>query len=250
MAAQAPPEECPEPEEWMATYADAITLLMAFFVLFFSISKVDGGKFDSVAESLNETMSSKARTSDRVTLEKDLADIIEMEGAQEVMEIGSAGEGTITLELDSGAFFKPGGAELLDQAIPVLKSIYEEFASPIYKKFNISIEGHTDNDPINSFKFPSNWELSTGRASTVVRFMIKEGMKKNRLKATGFGDTQPKLPNNDEEGNPIQENKVANRRVVMRISRSPIYEEVKVPEFRRTGEDRNTGKPASSKMLN
>ena len=69
MAAQQ--EECPpEAEAWMATYADAITLLMAFFVLFFSISKVDGGKFDSVAESLNATMSSKARSSDRVELRK------------------------------------------------------------------------------------------------------------------------------------------------------------------------------------
>ncbi|MDC0196424.1 OmpA family protein [Gammaproteobacteria bacterium] len=249
MAAPAQDEECPEVEEWMATYADAITLLMAFFVLFFSISKVDGGKFDSVAESLNETMSSKARSSDRVELEKDLADIVEEEGAQEVIQVGKSGEGTITLELDSGAFFKPGGAELLDQAIPVLKSIYEEFASPIYQKFNISIEGHTDDDPISSFKFPSNWELSTGRASTVVRFMITEGMKKNRLKATGYGDTQPKLPNKDTDGNPITENKLANRRVVMRISRSPIFEEVKVPEFRREGLDR-TVRPADSKMLN
>ena len=243
-------EECPpEAEAWMATYADAITLLMAFFVLFFSISKVDGGKFDSVAESLNGTMSSKERTSDRIELEKDLADIVEEEGAQEVVQIGKSGEGAITLELDSGAFFKPGGAELLDQAIPVLKSIYEEFASPIYKKFNISIEGHTDDDPISSFKFPSNWDLSTGRASTVVRFMITEGMKKNRLKATGYGDTQPKLPNRDAEGDPIVKNQVANRRVVMRVSRSPIFEEVKVPEFRREGLDRKV-RPASSKMLN
>jgi chemotaxis protein MotB len=249
MAAQQQEECPPEAEAWMATYADAITLLMAFFVLFFSISKVDGGKFDSVAESLNETMSSKARTSDRVELEKDLADIVEEEGAQEVVQIGNAGEGTITLELDSGAFFKPGGAELLDQAIPVLKSIYEEFASPIYEKFNVSIEGHTDDDPISSFKFPSNWELSAGRASTVVRFMIKEGMKKSRLKATGYGDTQPKLPNKDADGNPIAENMIANRRVVMRISRSPIFEEVKVPEFRREGLDRRV-RPATSKMLN
>ena len=74
-------------------------------------------------------------------------------------------------------------------------------------------------------------------------------MKKNRLKATGYSDTQPKLPNKDPEGNPIKANMIANRRVVMRISRSPIFEEVKVPEFRREGLDRKV-KPASSKMLN
>ena len=65
MAAQQ--EECPpEAEAWMATYADAITLLMAFFVLFFSISKVDGGKFDSVAESLNATKIGRASCRERV----------------------------------------------------------------------------------------------------------------------------------------------------------------------------------------
>jgi len=145
------------------------------------------------------------------------------------------------LELDGGAFFKPGSADLTDQAVPVLKSIHEELASPIYQSFNISIEGHTDDDPINSLKFPSNWELSSGRASTVVRFMITEGMRNTRLKATGFADTRPKFPNRDAQGAPLIDNMIANRRVVLRINRKPIYQVVKIPKFRRKkGDDKKT----------
>jgi chemotaxis protein MotB len=238
MSAPPAPAEEEDKEEWMATYADAITLLMAFFVLFFSFSKVDEERYDSVAEGLNKNMASEQRQSKRQDLEADIQDIILQEGAEEVVEVGTGADGSITLQLDSGAFFKPGTADLTTQAIPVLTSIHEEFTSPIYQNFNVSIEGHTDDDPMNSFKYPSNWELSAGRASTVVRFMIAKGMKKKRLKATGFGDTQPKVPNRDAEGKPIRENMIANRRVIMRISRNPIYQEIRVPQFRRSAADK------------
>ena len=230
MPAQPPEEE--DKEEWMATYADAITLLMAFFVLFFSFSKVDEEKFDSVAEGLNKNMASQERRSERKELEKELAEIIIQEGADEVAKVGTDADGSITLELGGGAFFKPGGAELADQAIPVLTSIYEELASPIYQSFNISVEGHTDDDPINSPFFPSNWELSAARASTVVRFMVTNGIKKTRLKAIGMSDTQPKVPNRDEDGTPIKENMIENRRVMLRISRNPVYFAPTIPKFR------------------
>ena len=151
-------------------------------------------------------------TSDRVELEKDLADIVEEEGAQEVVQIGNAGEGTITLELDSGAFFKPGGAELLDQAIPVLKSIYEEFASPIYEKFNVSIEGHTDDDPISSFKFPSNWELSVARAIKVAKIMMQNGVQSNRINVAGYGEFRPLVANNSKN------NREKNRRIELKLT--------------------------------
>jgi len=227
------PQQEEASEDWLVTYADAITLLMAFFVLFFSFSKVDLEIYDQVAAGLNENMASKERKDDKNELEEDLRDILIQEGAEEAVKVGTDADGSITLELDGGAFFKPGSADLTDQAVPVLKSIHEELASPIYLSFNISIEGHTDDDPINSLKFPSNWELSSGRASTVVRFMITEGMRNTRLKATGFADTRPKFPNRDAQGAPLIDNMIANRRVVLRLNRKPIYQEVKIPKFRR-----------------
>ena len=243
MSVPPPPTESEDKEEWMATYADAITLLMAFFVLFFSFSKVDLEIYDQVAAGLNENMASEERKNDRKELEEDLRDILIQEGAEEAVKVGTDADGSITLELDGGAFFKPGSADLTDQAVPVLKSIYEELASPIYHSFNISIEGHTDDDPISSIRFASNWELSAGRSSTVVRFMITEGMKNTRLKAIGFADTRPKFPNRDANGTPIIDNMIANRRVVLRINRKPIYEEVKIPKFRRDKIDNKKSKP-------
>ena len=234
------PQQEEASEDWLVTYADAITLLMAFFVLFFSFSKVDLEIYDQVAAGLNENMASKERKDDKNELEEDLRDILIQEGAEEAVKVGTDADGSITLELDGGAFFKPGSADLTDQAVPVLKSIHEELASPIYQSFNISIEGHTDDDPINSLKFPSNWELSSGRASTVVRFMITEGMRNTRLKATGFADTRPKFPNRDAQGAPLIDNMIANRRVVLRINRKPIYQVVKIPKFRRKKGDGKT----------
>ncbi len=233
MSVPPPPSTEEDKEEWLMTYADAITLLMAFFVLFFSFSKVDLEIYDQVAAGLNENMASEERKNDRKELEEDLRDILIQEGAEEAIKVGTDADGSITLELDGGAFFKPGSADLTDQAVPVLKSIYEELASPIYQSFNISVEGHTDDDPISSLKFPSNWELSSGRASTVVRFMITEGMNNLRLKASGFAHTRPKFPNRDANGAPIIDNMIANRRVVLRINRKPIYQEIKIPQFRR-----------------
>ena len=241
MAVPAPPPAEEDKEEWMATYADAITLLMAFFVLFFSFSKVDEERFDSVAEGLNKNMTSQERKSEKKDLQEDLKDIILQEGAEEAIKMGTDGV-SITLELDGGAFFKPASADLTDQALPVLGSIHEQLSSPVYEHFNIAIEGHTDDEPINSIKFVSNWELSAGRASRVVRFMITKGMKNTRLKATGYAETQPKLPNRDADGVPIRDNMIANRRVVLRITRNPIYNKIRIPKFRRAETEKKVSK--------
>jgi|TARA_B100000315_G_scaffold260631_1_gene323557 chemotaxis protein MotB len=226
----------------MGTYADAITLLMAFFVLFFSISKVDLDVMDEVAKGMSSAIAKETKETKQETMTENLKEIISSEGADEVVTVGTDAQGSITLELNSGAFFKPGSAELQDQAIPVLKQMFEEIASPIYSQFNLKIEGHTDDDPINTPKFPSNWELSGGRASTVVRFfeaageMGDEGDDKiasNRMQATGYAHTQPKVPNRDLTGQPIPANQMANRRIIIRVNRQPVFNKVNIPKFRR-----------------
>lgn len=233
MAIPPTPTEAPVTEDWLITYADAITLLMAFFVLLLSFSKVDMEIYDKVANGLAESIAREERKSDRESLKENLKETIISEGADDVVRIGTDAEGSITLELDSGAFFQKGSADLQPQAIPVLKQFYVELSSELFQTFNISIEGHTDDVPIKTAIFPSNWELSTGRASTVVRFFIAEGMKKNRLKAIGYADTQPKVPNLNIVGEPIPENRTANRRVILRVNRRQIYEKIKIPTFRK-----------------
>ncbi|NQV54455.1 MAG: OmpA family protein [Rhodospirillales bacterium] len=238
-----PPSADPEVgEEWMTTYADAITLLMAFFVLFFSFSRVDLEIFDKVSKGLSASISKVKKETQQDELQENLKDIILNQGADEVVKMGTDAQGSITLELSSGAFFKPGSAELQDQAIPVLKNMFRELASPLYNQFNLNIEGHTDDQPIKTSRFPSNWELSAGRASTVVRFFETEGkdgenkIESNRMRAIGYGQTQPKLANRNVAGEPIEENQIANRRVIIRVNRKQIYTRIKIPKFRRPNE--------------
>jgi len=233
--------EEPEDEAWLMTYADMITLLMAFFVLLASVSKVDQEAYDKVASGIAEDRTNaKNREQERKqTLQRDLKDVVSTEGADQVVTMGVDAQGNITMSFDGGAFFKPGTAELQEQAIPVLRSIVEELANPLYTPFNISVEGHTDDEPISTPRYPSNWELSGGRAATVVRFFFdtKKGTDQafdtKRFRALAYADTQPLRANLDMQGNPIAENRAANRRVVMRIGRKAIYDAVRTPTFRR-----------------
>jgi chemotaxis protein MotB len=233
-----PHAEEPEDEAWLMTYADMITLLMAFFVMLASVSKVDFTAYDGVREQLSEKLSraGNKEVSKTAQIQAAIKDVITSEGASEAVQMGTDAQGSITLTLDSGAFFKPGSADLLDQAIPLLKAMTVELGQPIYNSFNISVEGHTDDEPINTPRFPSNWDLSASRAATVVKFFIGEQFDAKRMRAIGFADTHPLRANRDADGKPIPENMQANRRVVMRINRMPIFEDVKTPQFRRASE--------------
>ena len=244
------PQDCPPmppDESWMATYGDAVTLLMAFFVLLMSFAKVDMEVFDAVSNGIGEHMAKEDRKSEKDHLTKAMKIMMVSEGADQVAKIASDSEGSLTIELDTGAFFRPGSAELAEQAYPFMKALYEELASPLYKQFNINVEGHTDDEPMSSIRYPSNWELSSNRAATVVRFVISEskndtridtngqkyGVEENRLRATGYAHTQPKVPNRDASGVPILKNRITNRRVVIRINKRTNFNKVKIPKFRR-----------------
>jgi chemotaxis protein MotB len=213
---------------------------MAFFVMLASVSKVDYTAYDGVREQLSQKLSrsDNKEVSKTAQIQAAMKDVITSEGADEAVQMGTDAQGSITLTLDSGAFFKPGSADLLDQAIPVLKAMTVELGQPIYNAFNISVEGHTDDEPINSPRFPSNWDLSASRAATVVKFFLGEKFDPKRMRAVGYADTHPLRANRDAEGKPIPENMAANRRVVMRINRAPIFDEIRTPHFRR--EDPNT----------
>ena len=244
------PQDCPPmppDESWMATYGDAVTLLMAFFVLLMSFAKVDMEVFDAVSNGIGEHMAKEDRKSEKDHLTKAMKIMMVSEVAEQVAKIASDSEGSLTIELDTGAFFRPGSADLAEQAYPFMKALYEELASPLYKQFNINVEGHTDDEPMSSIRYPSNWELSSNRAATVVRFVISEsendtrmdtngqkyGVEENRLRATGYAHTQPKVPNMDASGVPIRENRITNRRVVIRINKRTNFNKVKIPKFRR-----------------
>lgn len=221
MANAPPPPESDEDEgqdAWLVTYADAVTLLMTFFIMLVSFSKIDIPLYEKVAAGIKNELGKgrKEAESPTTTLKVDLQDVVFTLQADQVVQIGTDERG-IVLELNSSAFFKPASADLREQAIPVLQSMASVINAKKYEYFNIQVEGHTDDDPIHTARFPSNWELSAGRASTVVRFFISQGIYPEKMEAIGYADTRPKVPNRDIDGKPIPDNQALNRRVVIHL---------------------------------
>ena len=215
------PKEEPEDESWLATYADAITLLMAFFVLLVAVSKVDLALYEEVAEGINEKVNKKERKAPAKELKDDAAEIVQEFTDGKALKIGVDDSG-IVLEFDSSTFFLPGTAQIIDAAYPVIAAVAELVNSPQYSVFNMDIEGHTDDDPINTVQFPSNWVLGAARAASVLQVMNENGTEIKRMRVISYASTRPKAPNRAEDGTPLPENKAQNRRVVLRIHQKPF----------------------------
>lgn len=225
-----PPVEEPVDESWLATYADAITLLMAFFVMLLTFAEFDIPAYEEAAAAIASNVAGKeqqATTTQELKIE--LEDIVFDMSADQVMEVSQDSRG-ITIEMRSGAFFKPGSAELRKAAIPVLEKMGVMLAAPKFACFNINVEGHTDDVPIKTAVFPSNWELSSARAARVTRFFISEKLQPFRFRAIGFADTDPKVPNRDLEGKPIKENQATNRRIQLRVERMNVEQQKRCDE--------------------
>lgn len=218
----APPEEGSDDETdaWLTTYADAVTLLMAFFVMIASFSKIDIPIYEKVKAGIMNEIGKKGENDKEQTpttqLKVDLKDVVYTMEADKAVAVGTDFRG-IELELNSSAFFKPGSADLREEAVPILRNMAATLMAPRYEKFAIDVEGHTDDDPISTAKFPSNWELSAGRASAVVRYFATQGIAADKMKASGYAETRPKVPNRTADGAPIPENQAANRRVVVHV---------------------------------
>ena len=229
-------EEVEEAEEWMVTYADAITLLMAFFVMLLNFTKFDVPAYQEMMAEIKNAVGHQQNVSPTELMKIDIEDVVYNMQAEEAIKVDTDDKG-IVMELASSAFYKPGSADIRPQAIPVLQEIAKNLIAPRYMTYVVEIEGHSDDDPISTRRFPSNWELSAGRATRVVRFFIEQGMDIRRLKAAGFAETRPKVPNRKPDGTPIPENQAKNRRVLIRVypmsmeERADMMREVDVNEF-------------------
>lgn len=226
---QPPPSE-DNTEDWMTTFADAITLLMAFFVMLLTFAEFDIPAYEEAVAAIASNVGNKeqqATTTQELKIE--LEDIVFNMNADQAVEVSQDARG-ITIEMRSGAFFRPGSAELRDAAIPVLEKMGLMLAAPKFACFNINVEGHTDDSPISTAQFPSNWELSSSRASRVARFLIDQKLQSFRFRAIGFAETQPKVPNRDAEGKPIKENQATNRRIQLRVERMNLEEQKRCDE--------------------
>ncbi len=205
---------------WITTYADMAILLLTFFILYYSLSSVANNKFkeailgtQQASIGLLELMDSieKRETIEVLTglktddILSDIQHVADRESMNDIMDI-STDRTKIVIRIPGGALFEPGKADLnLKKSKPILAEIIRLLET--YPRYRISIQGHTDDNPIVSDRFPSNWELSSARAMAVLRYFIDKNIDPKRLTATGYADIFPIASNDSELG------QAANRRV-------------------------------------
>ncbi|MBI4741946.1 MAG: flagellar motor protein MotD [Betaproteobacteria bacterium] len=230
-------------ERWLVSYADFITLLFAFFVVMYALSSVNEGKYRILSDSMvsafrnapmptsgptpmiaptppmakkptimsnkdkaQEVAKQKQREKMR-NVAKDILDVMApliAEGKVRVLETSRG----VTIEINDSILFSPGQALLQPALVKAMSAIAALLAA---SDFPITIEGHTDDVPIKTAQFPSNWELSAVRATTVLRLFNDAGVAASRLTAIGYADTRPVEPNLLADG------RARNRRVSILI---------------------------------
>ncbi len=253
-------EEHENLERWLVSYADFITLLFAFFVVMYSISSINEGKYRVLSDSLvaafqtppksmnpievgnpaksvlsQETYSGRAQdviaaetppiTSPAVM--EQIAEEVE-QAMQPLIEEGlisvQQNELWVEVEMNTSILFPSGSAELEDEAVPALRAlarVLERFPNPVH------VEGYTDNVPIYNEVYPSNWELSAARAASVVHLFVDSAVDPGRLAAIGYGEHRPVEANDTAEG------RRRNRRVVVVILSDPEAQRMLEIERRR-----------------
>ncbi|OIU70868.1 flagellar motor protein MotS [Rossellomorea aquimaris] len=237
-----PPEPRSHAPRWMVTFSDLITLILVFFILLFSMSQIDIVKFRAIADSFQQkdildfepsiipseqpsgknNLEMTGEIADREEKQEEelrglLSDIrsyLRENGLDEIVTATRTERGVV-LVLPEQSLFDSGEADVLPSSYLFLDKV----GALLERIPNfVKVEGHTDNRPISTSQFPSNWELSSARASSVIRYLTStEDLDPKRFIAVGYGDTRPVAPNDTEE------NLQKNRRVEIIIS-DPAYE--------------------------
>ncbi len=204
-------------DDWLGTFSDMVTLLLSFFVLMMGVSKIDPMLWEAMKSGLRSDISGEKEVKTPLAeIKRDLDSLLAKERATNLVKIEMGNEG-IVMQFASSAFYQAGSAEVGDQAKDIIDRVVIAMKRIDYYPFKIDLEGHTDNAPIHTARYPSNWELSVARATNIVKYLLGQGVEPDRLKAAGYADTKPLLPNLDEKGKAIPENQAQNRRIVVKI---------------------------------
>ncbi len=209
---------------WLVSYADMMTLLFGFFVLLYSFSRIDEKKFEIIRKDVARYFGGQVKMNPTVKkLEDETKEIISQAGLDKNVQI-IARDSEIELRFQGTLHFTSGTANLTKDSSFVLNKLIDSIKRTI-KADGVTVEGHTDDEPIFSSIYPSNWELSAARASSVVREFEKYGFDPSKLTAKGFGSSRPLLPNRDSTGNALPDNQEINRRVIVTIGFSREIED-------------------------
>jgi chemotaxis protein MotB len=229
-------DDTDRPDRWLISYADFITLLLAMFVVLYAYSQVNEGKYKALSQSLGEAFGRSgrgllpaagkvvgnqpgpiavdSRVEQRIALRHRTLEAMR-EALRGMLDAGSVRivetPDGLVVDFASNALFETGIAEPSADAREALVAAARLVATTDYA---VTVEGHTDDAPINTRFFPSNWELSASRAAAVARLFESEGVPGDRLTAQGFGPNRPVADNDTPQG------RARNRRV-MAILKDP-----------------------------
>jgi len=223
-------------ERWLISYADFITLLFAFFVVMYAISVVNTGKYQVLSDALGDAFGGRGaantvntnvepvlplshivnrKRNEAARREHERMGVLARDLSATLLPLVKSGQVRVTqnargvsVEINASVLFEQGQAALQGEAQDVLSAVAGLLKNDPHR---IEVEGHTDDTPIASAVYPSNWELSAARASSVVRLFIAGGVAEARLSALGFAATRPVAPNLDPVG------QARNRRVAVMI---------------------------------
>jgi Flagellar motor protein len=226
-------------ERWLLTYADLMNLLLILFILLYTMSKLDVAKYQTVAASLRAAFGETSVTQvigdaganpGLINLEgsspspvvqaqmeeqqmeevkKEITEVIKSEGLSGMVEVTMEERGIVISILEK-VLFQSGSADLDDTSKLTIEKIGKVLLAIPGKQ--IRVEGHTDNVPIKTSRFPDNQELSTARANSVWRILANNvGISPKSISATGYGEYRPKVPNDTAE------QRAQNRRVDIAI---------------------------------
>ena len=252
MARKRHEEEHENHERWLVSYADFITLLFAFFVVMYAISSVNEGKYRILANSLGNAFGTGAAVSvAQITPERQQAFPLRRQSVPDrqaaealrrertamteiarkiqqalaplvkrgIVRVTQTSRG-VKVEINASILFAPGDATLTPESGEALMAIAQIMSDDGHA---LQVEGHTDKLPINNAAFPSNWELSSARASSVVRLLADNGIAAGRLTAVGHADNFPAASNDTAEG------RLRNRRVEIMIQANLPEQATEVP---------------------
>lgn len=203
-------------EPWLLSYADLVTNLMAIFIMMFSLSNVDRKKFEAVASQIGKSDTPRLREDSLDVLQKKIDVEIKNRKLQKMIKTDMTMAG-LNVEFLNGVMFESASSELsqfaVNEAAPILNIL-----SKSDKKYNLSLEGHTDDVPLkNSKRFRDNWDLSSARGVALLKKMIDLGTHETRLSVAGYSDTRPKTPVAGKKGVDLESARATNRRVVIRV---------------------------------
>lgn len=201
--------------DWAVSYSDVISLLLVFFIMLLSISKIDNEKLDEVNEAVKDKKKYEEKKASLEQIEKDIKKVIQLNNLDKFVS-AKRDALSVKININDKILFAVGSAKISDKTKIVIEKLIRSFKK-LPKNYTFQIEGHTDDVPINTPKYPSNWHLSTDRALSMLWFFKKNRIKRNRLSIQGFADTKPLYPFKDKKGRTIRENKAKNRRITIKI---------------------------------